>query len=142
MERPEPIDEEILFDNGVIISETDVSGVITFANRKFAQISGYSQEELVGQPHNLLRHPDMPKAAFKDMWDTIIAGEEWSRFVKNLRKDGRYYWVKTFIKPSFDKEGHIKGYIAARKIPKRDEVFTADSQYKIMLAAEKERNGQ
>lgn len=139
MKRPKPIDEEVLFDNGVIISETDVSGVITYANRKFAQISGYTQDELKGQPHNILRHPDMPKAAFKDMWDTIRGGEEWNGFVKNLRKDGRYYWVKTYVKPTLDKNGNIKGFIAARKIPKRDEVFTADSQYKIDLAAEKDK---
>ncbi|MGM0623389.1 MAG: PAS domain-containing protein [Campylobacterota bacterium] len=136
MQRPEVVDEEVTFDNGVIISETDETGVITYANRKFAEISGYAQAELKGQPHSILRHPDMPKAAFKDLWDTIKSGEEWSGYVKNLRKDGKYYWVKTYIKPSYDKEGVLKGYIAARKVPKRDEVLAANEQYKIAKAGE------
>ena len=136
MQRPEVVDEEVTFDNGVIISETDQTGVITYANRKFAEISGYTQAELKGQPHNILRHPDMPKSAFKDLWDTIKSGEEWSGYVKNLRKDGKYYWVKTYIKPSYDKDGVLKGYIAARKVPKRDEVLAANEQYKIAKAGE------
>ncbi len=129
MNRPEPVEEEFFFNEGVIISETDLEGVITYANRKFAQISGYSQAELKGQPHSILRHPDMPAEAFKDMWKTIERDEEWSGLVKNLRKDGKYYWVMSYIKPVYDKQNRKKGYIAARKIPHRAEVIRAIHQY-------------
>lgn len=139
MDKPKTIDEEILFDDGVIISETDLKGVITYANRKFAKISGYTKEELVGKPHNILRHPDMPKKAFKDMWVTLSADQEWSGMVKNLRKDGRYYWVKAYVEPVYDDGGNKKGYRSARKIPKRSEVFEAMEQYKIMREVEKEK---
>ena len=114
MKRPEPKSEEYLFEDGVIISQTDLKGIITFANRKFREIAGYDKEELLGKPHNIIRHPDMPKAAFKEMWDTIQQDKEWHGYVKNLRKDGKYYWVETFIKPVFE-DGKKVGYIAARK---------------------------
>src|SRR3989338_395313 len=88
MGKPIPIDEEYLFDGRAIVSETDLHGVITFANRKFCEISGYSVDELIGQPHNIIRHPDMPKAAFALMWKTVQSGTLWHGLVKNLRKDG------------------------------------------------------
>jgi aerotaxis receptor len=138
MAKVKPLDEEYFFEEGVIISETDLKGVITFANRKFCEISGYSKDELVGKPHNIIRHPDMPKAAFKDMWDTIKADKEWSGYVKNLRKDGRYYWVKTFIKPVF-KDGKKVGYIASRKPMGPIEKDESIKLYKELL--EKEKDG-
>lgn len=130
MRRPEPIDVEYTFDHAIIVSETDTSGKITYANRKLAEISGYDKKELIGKPHSLLRHPDMPKAVFKELWITIKAGKEWSGLVKNLRKDGKYYWVHQYIKPMFDKEGNIVGFIAARKIPPKVDVEKAEEQYK------------
>ncbi|MGM0533152.1 MAG: PAS domain-containing protein [Campylobacterota bacterium] len=137
MRRPEPIDEEYTFDHTIIVSETDTKGKITYANRKLAIISGYDKKELIGKPHNVLRHPDMPKEVFHDMWTTIKAGKEWSGLVKNLRKDGRYYWVHQFIKPIFDKESNITGFIAARKIPPRVDVEKAEEVYKKMKEKEK-----
>ncbi len=77
----------------LIISRTDLNGNITYANETFAQISGYTPDELVGKPHNIVRHPDMPKAAFKDLWEVIKSGRKWRGFVKNMRKDSGYYWV-------------------------------------------------
>jgi aerotaxis receptor len=138
MKRPEPIDQEYLFDHTAIISETDTTGKITYANRKMVEISGYEKAELLGKPHSILRHPDMPKAIFKDMWTTIKSGKEWSGLVKNLRKDGLYYWVHQFIKPMFDDEGNIKGFIAARKIPPRSDVEKANETYLQMKKKEKE----
>jgi len=138
MKRPEPIDEEYTFTDGVIISETDLSGVITFANRKFVEISGYDRDELIGKPHNIIRHPDMPKAAFKEMWDTIQQDKAWSGLVKNLRKDGRYYWVDTYIKPIV-KNGEKVGYIAARHPAKPMDVAEAAKLYAEMLEKEKKR---
>ncbi|WP_456382750.1 PAS domain-containing protein [Hydrogenimonas sp.] len=136
MKRPEPIDEEYTFADGVIISETDLNGIITFANRKFIEISGYAKEELLGKPHSIVRHPDMPKAAFKEMWDTIQNGEEWQGLVKNLRKDGRYYWVETYIKPVY-KNGVKTGYIAARHPAKQMDVVAMETTYAKMLEDEK-----
>ena len=122
MERPEVIDEEYIFEGRAIISQTDTKGVITFANRKFCEISGYTPAELTGQPHNIIRHPDMPKAAFAQMWETIQSGQSWHGIVKNLRKDGLYYWVETEISPVRDDNDEISGYIAARKPASRKNI--------------------
>ncbi len=136
MKRPQPVDKEYFFSDGVIISETDLKGVITFANRKFCEISGYSKEELVGKPHNIVRHPDMPKAAFKELWETIVNGETWEGPIKNLRKDGRYYWVMSYVKPKLDENGKIIGYIAARKVPERNIVERYEKIYKEIRQSE------
>ncbi len=137
MKKTTPIDEEYFFEEGVIVSETDLKGIITYANRKFCQIAGYDKEELLGKPHNIIRHPDMPKAAFKDMWDTIKQDKEWMGLVKNLRKDGKYYWVKTYIKPVLKNEEKV-GYIAARKPVSKDDKEEAEAKYKEMR--EREQN--
>ena len=76
----------------LIISRTDLNGIITHANEAFVELSGWNREDLIGQPHAILRHPDMPAAAFKDLWDTLKAGKKWFGYVKNLRKDGGHYW--------------------------------------------------
>ncbi len=130
--KPDPIDEEIIFDGGVMITETDTSGIITYANRKFREMTGYSKEELIGAPHNINRHPDMPKAAFKGMWETIKEGKYWEGFVKNMNSEGKYYLVVVWIKPKFDEEGNIIGYIAGRKIPDKELMQRALDQYKVM----------
>ena len=114
MVKVAPIDEEYTFKAGIIVSETDLKGIITYSNRKFCEISGYSKSELMGKNHNIVRHPDMPKSAFANMWKTIQNGKSWTGMVKNLRKDGKYYWVYTYISPIF-KEEKIVGYTAARK---------------------------
>lgn len=137
MQRPVVIDEEFEFDGRVIVSETDPKGVITFANRKFCQISGYDDNELIGQPHNIIRHPDMPKAAFEQMWKTIKSGTTWQGYVKNLRKDGRYYWVDTEVSAVYDTNGKLKGYIAVRKPTSRKNIEEASELYKTMIEKEK-----
>ncbi len=134
--KPDPVDEEVPFDGGIMITETDPAGVITYANRKFREMTGYSKEELIGSPHNINRHPDMPKAAFAQMWDTIKRGEMWEGYVKNMRKDGKYYWVIVWIKPKFDDNGNIVGYIAGRKVPDREQVAKYEKIYKQMRAQE------
>ena len=80
-------------ENELIISRTDLKGIITYVNETFARISGYEPEELIGKPHNIIRHPDMPKSVFKDLWETIKQGKTWRGYIKNLRKDKGYYWV-------------------------------------------------
>ncbi|DAB40348.1 MAG TPA: aerotaxis receptor Aer [Sulfurovum sp. UBA12169] len=132
-----PIDEEYTFESGLIVSSTNPEGIITHANRKFCEIAGYTKDELKGQNHNIIRHQDMPKAAFRNMWDTIKQGKEWSGVVKNLRKDGRYYWVYSHIIPIVT-DGNITGYTAARRPATANEVIESTLLYKELL--EKEKN--
>ncbi|DAB29876.1 MAG TPA: aerotaxis receptor Aer [Sulfurimonas sp. UBA12504] len=136
MDKITPIDEEYLFEQNVIISQTDLNGFITYANKTFCNISGYSAQELVGKPHNIIRHPDMPKAAFEKMWSTIQGGQVWNGIVKNLRKDGLYYWVETEILPIRDENLKIIGYIAARKPASRKNIQESEELYKKMLNSE------
>jgi len=138
MKRPEPLDQEVLFDGSSLISETDTKGKIIYVNRKFVEMSGYSKEEAIGQPHSILRHPDMPRAAFDQMWKTIQSGKIWEGYVKNLRKDGKFYWVIVNIVPKLDDNGKIIGYIASRKVPKRNEINTTEKNYAQMLLSEQE----
>jgi len=134
--RPEPIDEEVIFDGRSLISETDTKGNITFVNRKFVEMTGYDKKEVIGQPHAILRHPDMPKVAFKQMWSIIKDGKVWDGYVKNLRKDGKYYWVDVHIVPKKDENGTIIGYIASRKVTDPKRLESTILQYKKLLAEE------
>jgi len=136
--KPNPIDEEIPFDGGVMITETDTAGIITYANRKFREMTGYTKEETIGSPHSLNRHPDMPKVAFEGMWNTIKQGNYWEGLVKNMSKDGRYYLVVVSVKPKVDEKGKIVGYIASRKIPDKDAMNRALKQYAALKATEEE----
>jgi len=136
MTRPTALDEEVLFDGRSLISETDTKGTILYVNRKFVEMSGYTREEAVGQTHNLLRHPDMPKQAFEQLWRTIKSGNIWEGYVKNLRKDGKFYWVIVNIVPFFDENGNITRYISSRKVPKRADINSIALTYKEMCKAE------
>jgi len=136
MTRPEPIDEEVIFDGRSLITETDLKGVITFVNRKFVEMTGYSKQEAIGQSHNILRHPDMPKAGFEGMWKLIKEGKVWDGYVKNLRKDGKYYWVDVHIVPKKDENGVIIGYIASRKVTDPKRLQNTIIQYKKLRDAE------
>jgi len=130
--KPDPVDIEVPFDGGVMITETDSAGIITYANRKFRELTGYTKEELIGSPHSINRHPDMPKAAFKELWDTIKDGNYWEGFVRNMTSEGKYYNVVVWIKPKLDDDGNITGYIAGRKIPDKDLMQRAFDKYKVM----------
>ena len=128
-----PIDEEYTFESDVIISQTDSNGIITYANRAFCNISGYKLDELIGKPHNIIRHPDMPNIVFEKMWKTISDGQAWNGLVKNLRKDGKYYWVDTEILPIKDEDSKITGYIAVRKAASRKDIKESEETYKKIL---------
>lgn len=108
-------------DGKLIVSTTTPEGIISHVNRAFVEMSGYSETELIGSPHSILRHPDMPPAAFKDLWDTVARGEKWQGFVKNLRKDGGYYWVKATVIPNI-RGGKLVGYTSVRRKPSRSKV--------------------
>ncbi|MDQ7067234.1 MAG: PAS domain-containing protein [Sulfurimonas sp.] len=134
MEKVTPIDKEYIYEGDVIISQTDINGIITYANRAFAEASNYEIDELVGKSQNIIRHPDMPKAIFAKMWETISGGQAWNGLVKNLRKDGMYYWVETEIIPVRNSdETQITGYIAVRKEASRKNIKEAQETYSKML---------
>jgi len=135
MQKSTPVDEAYIFDDGLIISTTNLEGIITYTNRKFCEISGYNKDELKGQNHHIIRHPDMPKVPFKDLWGTIQSGKEWTGVVKNLRKDGRYYWVYAHITPLLT-DGTIYGYTAARRPASSNEIDEFIPLYAEMLQKE------
>ena len=116
-----------------LISVTDLKGRITYCNAAFVAVSGYSREELMGQPHNLVRHPDMPAEAFRDMWATIEAGLPWTGLVKNRRKDGDHYWVKANATPMKDGE-RIVGFLSVRTEAARDAIQAAEALYATLRA--------
>ncbi len=137
MSNVTPIDEEYIYEGSVIISQTDLDGTIIYANKMFCEISGYKAEELVGKPHNLVRHPDMPKAVFAKMWQTIQSGQMWNGLIKNLRKDGLYYWVDTEILPVRDDNEKVTGYIAVRKPASRKNILEVEENYSKILESER-----
>ncbi|HYE37700.1 PAS domain-containing protein [Methylocaldum sp.] len=108
-------------DGRLIVSRTDPAGIITHVNQSFVEMSGYSRDELIGTPHFILRHPDMPPAAFKDLWDTVRRGEKWQGYVKNLRKDGGFYWVKATVIPNI-RNDRVIGYTSVRRKPSRQRI--------------------
>ena len=113
---------------GRLISTTDTRGIITYCNDEFVQISGYSREELLGQPHNLIRHPDMPEAVFKGMWEYLKAGKPWMGVVKNRTKTGDHYWVSAYVTPILE-AGKMVGYESVRVAPDREQIARAESLY-------------
>lgn len=123
--------EQVLDTKDFLVSETDSKGRITFANDEFCKYSGYTIEELLGQPHNIARHPDMPKAAFEDLWKSVKSGEKWRGFVKNLAKDGSYYWVYATVFPFVSCDG-TNGYVSCRRKASQEEVQAHEVLYKKM----------
>ena len=121
--------ETLVPENTFIYSRTDTKGRITEANQAFATLSGYSIEELVGKPHNMVRHPDMPKQAFEDMWKSLKAGRPWQGMVKNRRKDGGFYWVFATVSPVRAEGGRIVGFQSLRRKPAREQVKAAAEAY-------------
>ena len=115
-------DVETRFPTGeLIVSQTDRDGMITTCNEAFVIMSGFTKEELIGAPHAILRHPDMPRAAYQDLWSTVQQGKRWSGYVKNLRADGGYYWVYATVIPKV-RNGQILGHTSVRREPSRDKV--------------------
>jgi aerotaxis receptor len=121
--------ETLVPENVFIYSRTDSKGRITEANSAFADLSGYAVEEMIGKPHNLVRHPDMPKQAFADMWRSLKAGRPWQGFVKNRRKDGGYYWVHATVSPVRGENGKVLGFQSLRRKPSREQVKSASDAY-------------
>ncbi|MDX4068697.1 PAS domain-containing protein [Aliarcobacter skirrowii] len=128
--------EIILDDYAFLVSETNEKGNIIFANDDFCEIAGFTVDELIGKPHNIVRHKDMPKAAFKDLWETVKRGEVWTGYVKNATKSGDFYWVFATVFPTTTSEG-TKGYISCRKKATIDEIKQCELLYKQMRDKER-----
>lgn len=122
-------------EDELIVSRTDFTGKITYVNETFAEISGYKPEELIGKPHNVIRHPDMPKSAFADLWETLKRGDVWEGYVKNLRKDGGYYWVFARISTVI-KDGKAVEYKSVREPVSREKKIEVQRLYDQMRAEE------
>lgn len=132
--------ERKMREDDFIVSKTDLKGRITYGNRIFIEFSGYSEQELLGSQHNIVRHPDMPRAVFKLLWDTIQAGRECFAYVKNMARDGSYYWVLANVTPSCDADGRVIGYLSVRRKPKDESIQFISGLYRAMREAE-ERAG-
>ncbi|ADE15953.1 PAS sensor protein [Nitrosococcus halophilus Nc 4] len=119
-------------DGRLIVSRTDPEGLITHCNKSFVDMSGYTKEELIGVPHSILKHPDIPPVIYKDLWETLKKGNKWQGFIKNLRKDGGYYWVKATVLPNV-RNGEVIGYTSVRRKPSRNKIEECITQYPSMF---------
>ncbi len=140
-----PTNVEAFFDKrDIIVSKTDLTGHITYANRTFCNIAGYSERELINQPHSIIRHPDMPRSVFKLLWDTLFEGQEIFAYVKNMARSGDFYWVFAHVTPSFDAGGNVIGFHSNRRVPDRKVLERAIIPlYTALLAEERRhRNGK
>ena len=125
------VNETILDEYAFLVSETNEKGIITFANNDFCKIAGFTLEELIGKPHNVVRHDDMPKVAFEDLWKTIQSGKVWNGIVKNKTKSGDFYWVNATAYQSKTQDGKLR-YISVRVCPTEDEIKSAEALYKTL----------
>lgn len=133
-----PTGRERFFDpEEVIVSKTDCSGRITYANDVFVRVSGYTEKELLGQPHSIIRHPEMPRAVFRMLWDTIEQGREIFAYVVNMAKTGDHYWVFAHVSPTLGPDGEIVGYHSNRRVPDARALAAIQPLYREMLEAER-----
>ena len=129
--------ERTFGDDEIIVTKTDLRGVLTYANDVFLRVSALSEDEAIGQPHNVIRHPDMPRAVFKLLWDTLKERRELFAYVMNLAADGAHYWVLAHVTPSFDAGGRVVGYHSNRRRPEPTAVAAAERLYARLRAEER-----
>ena len=129
--------ERLMRENDFIVSKTDLKGRIIYGNEIFIEFSGYSEEELLGSQHNIIRHPDMPRAVFGLLWDYLSKDKEIFAFVKNMSKDGGFYWVFTHVAPMKDKNNNKIGYTSVRRMPNPKAIPIVTAVYNAMLDAER-----
>lgn len=138
MIKPSPTTiEKTLNQDDFIVSKTDMKGKILYGNKIFIKISGYSETELLGQPHSILRHPDMPKIVFKLLWDRVHEKKEIFAYVKNLCKDGAYYWVFANVTATIDEKGNVRDFHSVRRKPSKKALEIIPNLYAQLLSAEK-----
>jgi PAS domain S-box-containing protein len=139
--RVVPSGHERLFGaEEIIVSKTDLQGKLLYTNDVFLRVSGYEEHELLGAPHSVIRHPDMPRAIFKLLWESIESGREIFAYVNNLASDGDNYWVLAHVTPSFDKEGRIVGYHSNRRLPDRSALAKIEPLYQSLRAIERQHD--
>lgn len=129
--------ERTFSDSQVIVSKTDVRGIITYANQTFLDIAGYDLAQVIGKPHNLIRHPAMPRSVFKFLWDRISAGHEVFAYVVNQARNGDHYWVFAHVTPTLDMAANVVGYHSNRRAPRRDAVRAVEPIYQLLLEHER-----
>ena len=129
--------ELTFLESEIIVSKTDIKGRITYGNELFLKLAGYAETDILGKPHNIVRHPDMPRIIFKQLWDYIQAGKEINAYVVNKSKNGDYYWVLANVTPSYDSSGKIVGYYSVRRKPSEQALKVIKPLYKELLNAEK-----
>ncbi|MEA1920343.1 MAG: PAS domain-containing protein [Campylobacterota bacterium] len=133
-----PLEKERFFPKDkLLVSKTNAKGKITYVNKEFEKIVGFSEAELIGAPHNIVRHPDMPKVIFKMLWSYLQDGTEVHAYVKNICKDGSYYWVLANVTPSYDTSDNIIGFHSARRVPSKQALEIIKPLYSELLLAEK-----
>ncbi len=138
MERPTPNNNEIeVKPVDIIVSKADEDGDIIYANQIFYKLSGYTKKELTNAPHSILRHPDMPKVIFKYFWSQLKKGNEVHAFVKNMTKDGSFYWVLAYVRPTINPDGSIRNYVSTRKSMNKNARSVIEPLYKKLLDIEK-----
>ncbi|MGV6851521.1 MAG: PAS domain-containing protein [bacterium] len=128
--------EYVLRDDDFIVSKTLPNGILSYCNRVFIEISGYSENELLGKPHNILRHPDMPRTVFDMLWANLKNGKEFNGFVKNQTKDKGFYWVFANVTPNVSPDGELLGYFSVRRKPSAEKLSLIEPIYKKMRDAE------
>lgn len=132
-----PNNRECFFnEDEIIVSKTDLKGIITYANDVFLKIAEFEENEVIGQQHSLIRHPDMPRAVFKLLWDTLQSGKEIFAYVKNMTKSGAYYWVLAHVTPTFGENGEIVSYHSNRRVPERAAIKKVETLYAQLLSEE------
>ncbi len=138
MGRPTPTDNEVMLKPvDIVVSKSDEEGNIEYCNPIFIKLSGYNKKELLYSPHAILRHPDMPKVVFKFLWDELKKGNEVNAFVKNMTKDGSFYWVFAFVRPAFNPDGSLRNYVSTRKFMSEHARETIEPLYAKLLEIEK-----
>jgi len=129
--------ERVMREGDFIVSKTDLKGRITYCNRVFIEFSGYQASELMGEQHNIVRHPDMPRGVFRFLWDTLGQRKECFAFVKNMCKDGSFYWVFANVTPDFDANGQVVGYFSVRRKASTKAIALMGGVYQAMLEEER-----
>lgn len=128
--------ERTFGEEEIIVSKTDLKGRLTYTNRIFLEIADYEEKEVLGQPHSMIRHPNMPRCVFKLLWETLESGKEIFAYVINMAKNGDHYWVIAHVTPTFDSDGNIVGYHSNRRVPDRSALEKVKDLYAKLLAEE------
>ncbi|EXJ16691.1 PAS domain-containing protein [Imhoffiella purpurea] len=129
--------ERVMREDDFIVSKSDLKGRVTYGNRTFIEFSGFTEKDLLGSQHNIIRHPDMPRAVFALLWETIRGQREFNGYVKNMARDGSFYWVFANVTPDMDEERQVTGYFSVRRKPKASAVATISQLYRGMVEAER-----